>query len=331
LPEVTKIIASDLGLLEEWVEAAINNAPNNYKLIHISKKSPAATKKRETRAIYQPAIETKMIQRWLVAALFSKLPISRIATAFEPGASILKNAQIHRKSAMTVRVDLKDFFPSIVAADLLKVISNSQGALAPWTRDPFLEMVIRKTCFLPDGRLAVGFPSSPKIANVVMYELDEILLAAIKSDPSKFGRCHLTRYADDYTFSTDIPGACGTFVTVIEAALGKCQSPKLRLNTLKTRRMSRKSGSTLVTGLRIKPSGEIGVHARYKDQIRLMLSLYAKGLLKKDDFRKLQGHLLYIRHSDPALFTRLSLKHTAEIAELTGRREPDMQPLRLVA
>lgn len=330
MSDITRRIAADLGLLEEWVGEAINNAPNNYKLIHIDKKSPAAVRRKEKRAICQPAVETKMIQRWLLATVFAKLPVSRVATAFEPGTSIVKNARIHRGGTFSVRADVKAFFPSIRVDDLVQVINSNSSKLPIWFVDPALELVIRKTCFLSNGRLPIGYPSSPKIANVVMHALDEQLHSAISADQVRYGRARLTRYADDYVFSSDLQGSSKAFVELLEYTFKSCPSPKLSLNPDKTKLMMKRSGTTLVTGLRVKPSGEIGVHAKYKDQIRLLLSLYSKRALRKEDLESLRGHLMFIRHSDPSLFTKLSLKYTSEIADLTARKDR-LAALRLAA
>lgn len=323
-------LAQDMGLLPEWVTEVVNNAPNNYKLLKIPKNSTRAGKK-EFRTIYQPAVESKMIQRWLLHACFSKLPVSSISTAFDRGSSILKNAQVHRTSKYSVRVDLKDFFPSIKSSDLRRVLVQNNDKLPDWAGDESTAELIEKTCFLPSGALPIGFPSSPRIANVVMFELDQMLVARVKSSIETFGIAALSRYADDYVFSTDRKGACTRFIEELTQLLRESRSPKLSVNTSKTRLMTRESGSTLITGLRVKPTGEIGVHARYKDEIRLLLHLFSSGRLKNEDLPTLRGHLSFVRHSDPGLYTRLARKFTKEIAALQTGREGASEDMKLAA
>jgi hypothetical protein len=149
-----------------------------------------------------------------------------------------------------------------------------------------------------------------------MFALDEALAGLVHSNSGVFGEAKLTRYADDFVFSTNRKGACSHFERGLEGLLKAHSSPKLAINSGKTRKMSRSGGSTLITGLRVKPSGEVGVHANYRDRVRLLLKLYAAGRLRSEDFEALRGHLTFVRHADPALFTRLSFKYHKYMATL---------------
>lgn len=153
-----------------------------------------------------------------------------------------------------------------------------------------------------------------------MYELDRLLVTLIRASPAQFGKAVLTRYADDFVFSTDLAGACSLFVSEVRRVFNECQSPRLALNLKKTKMMRRASGSTLITGLRVKPDGEVGVHASYRDSIRLLLSLYAKDKLNVEDVPSLRGHLAFIEHADPGLFTRLSFRYHRQIELLLRAR-----------
>lgn len=163
-----------------------------------------------------------------------------------------------------------------------------------------------------------AYPSSPILANAVMINIDGDLQALINSNPEKFGRACLTRYADDFVFSTDKAGACKSFVDEMRKLLMKTNSPRLKINDAKTRFMSRPGGSTLVTGLRINQFGGVRVHPDYRDHVRLLLKHFANGTLKRDEHRVLVGHLAHVEHADPQLFTRLSYKYFAEIARIRG-------------
>jgi RNA-directed DNA polymerase len=308
--DVIGLIATDLGVMPEWVSSVIINAPNNYKRITIPKNSGG------TRTIYQPAIECKMVQRWFLNNLFKLLPVSEIATAFEPGTSIIKNAAAHRASLYSVRIDFANFFPSIKFSDLQEVLRRNETSAPAWMARNGTLHALKQVCFLTDESLPIGFPTSPRIANVVMWQLDKALLALVTGDSAKFGRAALTRYADDIVFSSNRKSACSAFVDEVRKMLNACETPKLSLNLKKTKLMNRLGGSTLITGLRIKPNGEIGIHADYRDEIRLLLSLYSKGRLQPDEFRTLQGHLAFVRHVDPTLYTRLSYRHHKHMAML---------------
>lgn len=311
MASVRDLICTELGFSRAWLDAAIDRAPSDYRKLVIKKKTGGV------RTLLQPSVEAKMIQYWLLARIFDTLPVSKISTAFESGASILLNAQSHAASLYSVRVDIQDFFPSITANDLIAAIKHRGGEAPGWATSDEVGTVIKRTCFDRNGRLPIGYPSSPKIANVVMFNLDERLLAKIRSEPEIYGStATLTRYADDFVFSTDRTGACNAFVTTIRDVLRRTTSPNLRINEKKTRLMSRRGGSTLITGLRVKQDGDIGIHAHQRSHIRLLLKLFAAGRLAPERYEHLRGHLAYIQHVDPALFTSLSFRYSGEIAKL---------------
>jgi RNA-directed DNA polymerase len=252
-----------------------------------------------------------------------------IATAFEPGSSIVSNAKMHRNSRYSVRVDLSDFFPSIRLQDLIEVIKSNRIAIPDWALEPQVQRLFAGACFDRNMRLPVGYPTSPRIANLVMKKIDEQLISTIKSDVSKYGNAVLSRYADDFVFSTDMRGACANFVSALKFSLATTPSPVLRVNEKKTKMMSREGGSTLITGLRVKQNGQVGIHANYRDHLRLLLKLFAADLLKTEERQQLRGHLAFIANADPSLYTKLSFKYFAEIAklnELTAMPSPRASP-----
>lgn len=297
---------------EDLVEQALEKAHIRFRKVHVPKRTGGY------RTIIQPSAELKLIQRWLLQNLFTYLPVSGLATAFHSGASIVKNASSHKDSLYSVRVDLANFFPSIKSTDLNRIIVSSRTNLPTWTNDPNVNTLITKACFDSRFLLPIGYPSSPCIANAVMYEIDNKLLNTITTDSSRFGIATLTRYADDFVFSTNKRGACRSFIDVIKELLSNTSSPKLKINETKTRYMSRPGGSTLVTGLRINQDGIVRVHPSYRDHVRLLLKLYSIGRLTVDEHQKLRGHLAYIENADPRLFTRLSYRYYEDIARLRG-------------
>jgi hypothetical protein len=308
--DVESRICEDLGIAPEWLASALSVAHTSYRKIPVKKRSGG------TRILLQPAVETKMLGAWVNARILTALPVSRVATGFEPGTSIVSNAQAHAQSLFSVRIDLKDFFQSIRVADLFEVMRSNVARLPLWAMDADTQDLIAKVCFDAKGRLPMGYPTSPRIANLVMERLDQSLLGILETRKALLGNAVLTRYADDFTFSTDRRGACSVFARLLEDVLAKTTSPSLTINTTKTRFMSRRGGSTLVTGLRIKQDGRVGIHANYRDHVRMLLKLYAGGKLGGKECTRLSGHLAFVQHADPALFTKLSYKYFREIAAL---------------
>lgn len=302
-------ISNDLNLPKALLESALGSAGHKFRKIIFKKRNGGK------RVAIQPAAELKPILAWIDTVIFSKLPVSSIAMAFLPGTSIVKNAKAHRDSLFSVRVDLENFFGSITSGDLDATIKECSGIVPDWVKLATTTKVIQKACFDKDDRLPIGYLTSPRIANAVMFGFDNALLDIIP-DKSKFGNAVVTRYADDFVFSTDKRGACRIFVNTFEELLNTWTSPNLKINATKTRYMSRAGGSMLITGLRVKQDGEIGVHPNYRDHVRLLLKLYANAKLKSDDVVRLNGHLAFVQFADPQLFTRLSFKYSNEIASV---------------
>lgn len=314
MTDFSALIGKQMNVPETLITDALNLAHIKYRKIRVPKRSGGH------RTIIQPAAELKLIQAWLEAEVLSRLPLSPAASAFRRGASIVINATTHKDSLYSVRVDIKDFFPSIRIADLIRLVVSNKALLPTFAMDLEFETLIRKACFDGDGKLPIGYPTSPSIANATMYEIDTALMSEITADVGSFGRARLTRYADDFVFSTDKPGACRKFVFTLEKLLASVSSPKLELNMSKTRYMSRRGGSTLITGLRINQEGILRVHANYRDHVRLLLKHFSAGLLAQSDIPRLVGHLAFIEHADPRLFTRLSFRHFEDIAKVRKKR-----------
>lgn len=310
LNKIIADISRDLLIPQVEIESAIRNAHNRCRHLKIPKKNNNGF-----RLVSQPAAQLKPILSWLNLQILSKLEVSPIATAFQSGSSTLDNASRHKESLYSVRIDIKDFFPSIQKTDLYRAINNQSSRLPPFSTETETLTLIGDVCFDEWHRLPIGYSTSPTIANAVMRDLDN-QLARLTSNKSVFGQSQITRYADDFVFSTDKKGACRAFISEFEALLNRTTSPKLKINHEKTRLMSRGGGSTLITGLRINNSGGVVVHPDYRDHVRLMLRLYKSERLTQDDIPRLLGHLAYIENVDPGLFTRLSFKFDLEIQRI---------------
>ncbi|HWY35000.1 MAG TPA: hypothetical protein VNX68_10160, partial [Nitrosopumilaceae archaeon] len=97
----------------QQLDRLIQRSPNTYKVYAIRKKSGGK------RIIAQPARETKFVQNWLIQNIFSKLPVHECATAYKEGASIKRNATIHKDNSYIAKFDFKNFFSSIKLDDIV--------------------------------------------------------------------------------------------------------------------------------------------------------------------------------------------------------------------
>ncbi|HLP97702.1 MAG TPA: retron St85 family RNA-directed DNA polymerase [Sideroxyarcus sp.] len=307
---IKEIISRDLNIPLSIIDEALKAARSHVKTFHIAKRNG------KDRLILQPSKKLKTIQYWLIINVFGKHEVHKAAMAYVNNKSILDNAILHRENKFFVKMDLRDFFPSIKYSDLKPRILEWHRKTSPeWELDTEAENLIRLSCFYKDDRLAVGYPSSPIISNIVMMEFD-IAVSNLISDTSKYGDAIYSRYADDLVISTNKSGVSNLIIKNISALISETLSPKISLNSSKTRIGSSTGGTASVTGLKICNNGHITIHRKQKDHIRLLLSLYKKGLLKDLEYESLLGHLAYVRHVDSTFYSKLQNKYFSEISQL---------------
>jgi len=307
---IRETISLNLGIPQELVNHAISRAHREIVQFTIQKNRGGV------REISQPSGKLKTIQYWLIQKVLNELPVHTAAMAYRKGKSILDNAKCHRSNQFFLKIDLEDFFPSIKFEDLRPLLETWASENRPaWEMNEEAYSFIRSACFDILEALPIGYPSSPCISNAVMHAFD-ILISDLIEDEKTYGQVTYTRYADDLIFSTDKVGACKSLLTDVSNVIQKHSSPNIRINKSKTKLGSSSGGSAIVTGLRICADENITIHRSHKDHIRLLLSLYKKNELNRDEYGSLNGHLSYVRHVAPRFNTKLQNKFHQEIAEL---------------
>lgn len=310
--DIKTLISRDLLIPEALINDALIVARSQVKIFQIRKRSGGM------REIFHPSKKLKTIQYWMMNRIFNRMPMHDAAMAYRENISILDNAKRHRNSRFFLRMDLKDFFPSISFTDLLPMLIQWHMSESPeWDLDDEAKEIIKKACFYKNDRLAIGYPSSPVISNIVMFNFD--LEATDLASSESFGNAIYTRYADDLIFSTNKEGVCTKLRDDVEKLIASTVAPNIFVNKAKTKIGSSTGGSAAVTGLKVCRDGHITIHRKQKDHIRLMLSLYSKNQLKEGDERKLLGHIAYCQHVAPQFFTSLSKKYFKEINALQSK------------
>lgn len=269
------------------------------------------------RLIYHPSSKNKLLQFWLLTRFLNNLPQHSCSFAFIKGKSIKENALQHAKSKNKyfVKIDIKEFFPSIRFDDFERCFSKYRDLITfPSDSDLEILMLIKETCFLKSNEsLPIGFPSSPTIANFIARELDEM----ITSELAKFEKHNpiYTRYADDLIISVSDQGLSKKIISLVKKCINKCET-SFKINPDKTKICSTSGGSIIVTGLKICHDHHLTLHKKLKDAIRLKLSLYSKGTLNQEELNKLSGHIAYAKNIDEHFYTKLSRKFFKELRTL---------------
>lgn len=292
---ILESISLDLMIPEATLDHIIRSAPYRYKVFEIDKRSG-----RGKRTIAQPAREVKAIQYWVMDKVLSGFPIHGAAMAYRKGCNIAKNAAKHAATRFLLKMDFKDFFPSITGEDFEAFLAGRSGT------DLSSEDIARLKKILfwnrrREGRLimSIGAPSSPMLSNILMYEFDKKVQAFCAKKKVKY-----TRYADDLTFSTNLSNVLREVEVQVAEICKRMEHPRLLLNTEKTVHASR-SGARRVTGLVLSNSGEVSLGHDRKRLIRSQVHYFLAGRLSPEEIVKLRGMLAFVNSAEPSFIQNL--------------------------
>lgn len=255
------------------------------------------------RLIMAPKRRLKMIQRKLLELLVEKLPLSDHAHAFRRGRSIRTGAEPHVGKRFVLKLDLKDFFPSVTVARVrglliaygysFPVATTLAVVMTEAERQP---VEVEGTVFhVPvDQRHCVqGAPTSPGICNALLLRLDRRL--------SGFARKHglnYTRYADDLSFSGELDRkAAGRFRSIASRIVSE---EGFVVNASKTKLMGQGNRQT-VTGVVVNQT--LGLSRQERRRLRAMahqLSHRRIGVEEDGKQRaKIEGKVAYLSMLNP--------------------------------
>ena len=294
LARLMELPASDILWLS-YERAA--SSVDHYTRFEIPKRSGGR------RLIASPKSRLRTAQSWISETVLAVRPPSRHATAFRLGASIVQNANAHLNAAIVVRLDIKDFFPSIN-------FRRVRGYFEQMGFNPGVSTVLGLICtdaprakVTLDGRvhyvaigeraLPQGACTSPALANLIASPMD-MRLAAFAAAISGIWR--YTRYADDMVFSSSDENAdVGRLLNGVRTIV---TAEGFAINDKKTAVM-RAPNRQVVTGLLV---GE-AVRLSRKDLRRLRAFLHRcsrDGIevvskeIGKDALAVARGHLAYV-------------------------------------
>ena len=171
--------------------------------------------KGKNREITAPSLLLKYRQRWILDNILSYLRVSDYAHGFVKGRSIKTNAMLHAQHEYVLCMDIEDFFPSIQKDAVVRIFVNAGYSKRA-------SLALGDICCYQNV-LPQGAPTSPYLANLVFYQLDEQLGALAK----KFNAVY-TRYADDLTFSGNSPldGLVSNIIDILEKSRFKLNKEK---------------------------------------------------------------------------------------------------------
>jgi hypothetical protein len=271
------------------------------------------------RTITAPLPRLKELQRWALRNYFEKLAVHGAAHGFLPSRSVLTNALVHANADVLVKLDVKDFFPTIHwkrvkgllrKAGVTEQVATLLALLA--TEAPRQLVEFRgKTLHVATGPRALpqGAPTSPAITNALCLRMD-VRLSALATDLG----FKYTRYADDLTFSFRKPAPSGAEGTperkrpalgiLVEKVKDILKSEGFTLHAKKTQ-VLRRGAAQRVTGLTVNGAGPQVPAARVSRDVirRLRAAIHnrkkGKPYREGETHASLQGMAAWVFMSDP--------------------------------
>jgi hypothetical protein len=271
------------------------------------------------RLIEAPKRRLKRAQRRIAETILRPIPVDPACHGFVRGRSTLTHAGGHAGKAIVVRLDLREFFPSISGGRVMALFRTAgypepiARLLAALTTNAVPQDVLRAPgaagldgwarALLRGRHLPQGAPSSPAIANLCAFRLDRRLAGLARS----FG-LHYSRYADDLVFSGR-PEAGAVIGRFIELATAVAAEEGFRVHQAKTRIM-RPGVRQVVAGLVVNRHPNVA-RADYERLKAILHNAARFGPATQNreghaDFRAhLEGKVAYLAMVHPARGARL--------------------------
>lgn len=281
--------SSEIGVSAQVVRRIATGAPYMYKKFRLKKRG-----RDEYRWVAQPAREVKALQRAIVKFFHAKLPIHARATAYIDGASVAKNASLHRNASYLLKMDFSDFFGSIQIGDIRAFVKAALGGQAS---DVELDLIAKAVTWHMEGgkplALCIGAPSSPFFSNAIMYGFDEF----IDVQCQRIGICY-SRYSDDLTFTADSREKLLEVESLVRRYLSENTSPRLLVNERKRVLVGRTS-SMRITGVHLSTQGDVTVGRIRKRGVRAGVDRFVSGDLNAAAVLKLRGEIAFALDVEP--------------------------------
>ena len=269
------------------------------------------------RLISSPKKDMKKAQKWILENILIHLDFDKSAMAFQKGLSIIDNASLHVKSKIVVRIDIKDFFPTItfprvrgffeslgynpgvatvfalICTDSPKVILKNEAIDGEKNNKDYPHFIAISERSLPQGAC-----TSPSLANLICRKID----SRLKGYSSKSGWKY-SRYADDLIFSTTLEDSAPH--RLIKSISSIIFEEGFEVNHSKTRLMRAPNRQT-VTGLVV--NNEVTLSRRDLKRMRAFFhQCSSKGLdfmsekIGKDALSVARGYISYLEMVSPTI------------------------------
>lgn len=290
LESICKRFEKDLNQIVDFS----TTANKRYKTYKIKKRTSG------TRTIEQPSKELKLYQKFISENIFLNLPVHEAVFSYKKNISIKNLADKHKNNRYLLRIDFKDFFPSIRGENIRLFLKNSNLELSD------LEITLINLFVCKNNKLTIGASSSPSITNAILFSFDDDVYKFCSEQNIIY-----SRYADDLYFSTNKEGVLSSILEYVRKYIFSYKID-LHINYDKNIYTSKKH-RRMITGLTITTDGDISIGRKKKQYIKSLINSYKYKCLEDKQIDYLKGYLNFLVYIEPNYIDNLKNKYGEDI------------------
>lgn len=268
-------------------------ASKRYKRYTIKKRTGG------DRIIHHPTKKLKTYQSFIAKNIFLKMPVHDNVFSYKRNVSIKDLVDLHIENRYLLRIDFKDFFPSIKGENIREFLKENSELLDFKLSDRDITLINLTVC--KNDRLTIGAPSSPAITNAILFEFDKVMEKLSEE-------IVYSRYADDLYFSTNTSNLLTQIPEKIKNYL-KNYFINLKINDYKTVYTSKKH-KRIILGLTITTTNKVSIGRAQKERIKSLIYKYNQDSLSIKEINYLKGYISYVYSVEPDYLNILKRKYT---------------------
>lgn len=251
-----------------------NNVPRHVRSRKIAKRDG------KTRDILAPAKSLKIIQRKIKSELLQKYAYPDYVYGLG-GNTLVDHANVHAGDKQLIKIDLRDFFPSIEHHRVYNMWASVFGF------PPQLARLLTKLV-THEGRLQQGFPTSSHIAAIISQPFTFKLMEHCELNGLNF-----SQYVDDLNFS----GNNIVYKDIFRLAVTSARDSGFSIKRKKTTVYSVPVGK-VITGVSIFKGRTRATHKVRKKAIDAFKA-FADQPKNRHLFKVVSGYKLFLNHTNP--------------------------------
>lgn len=301
--------------LEQAFNAKFHDSKAYEEFCSLDIKNEISDLELDSRRVFKTSDKLKEYLRFIDKVMFEHLQKhDQAAHSYVKEKSALTAVQAHAGNKYFFTTDIENFFPSVTAEDVTKVLHRDAENIPIADFVDFIPKIVELTTY--NGSIPVGFATSPKLSNAFLLGFDSALHRYCTDQALTY-----TRYSDDIIISCNSRSLLEDIKVHVQELLAKYASPKLLLKADKTRQIH--IGKRVkILGMVIMPNGRITIDSKYKKTLETLLHYYIndkdkfhnlldKKIKTEDKEHSLFGLLHYAKSIDPLYVGKLQRKYGA--------------------